>query len=192
MRDAISKTLIPGLKMASIQGLGLGLGLVFGLGLVACGGDGASQSGAEAVAAESPQAQEAPAGDNTAMAAGEVAEASQGDEPIVLSQGEEIDVTDYLDKGKITIFDFYSEYCPPCKRIAPYLLKLHQERDDITVVKVDINRPGVRGIDWRSPVAQQYHLQSIPHFQIYDAQGRLLAEGQQAMGLLQGYMEGRS
>ena len=179
MREANSRTLILGLIVASILGPGLS----------ACGGDDAAQSQGEAVAAESTgdvDAQGSAANDAVE------ADAAEGDHPVVLAQGEEIEVTDYLDEGNITIIDFYSEYCPPCRRIAPYLLKLHQEREDITVVKIDINRPGVRGIDWGSPVARQYHLQSVPHFQIYDGQGRLLAEGREAMGLLQGYMEGRS
>jgi hypothetical protein len=61
-------------------------------------------------------------------------------------------------------------------QVAPALEKLHRTRDDIVVVKVDINRPGIKGIDWRSPVAQQYGLRSIPHFKVYGPNGKLLAE----------------
>jgi hypothetical protein len=60
--------------------------------------------------------------------------------------------------------------------VAPALEKLHRTRDDIVVVKVDINRPGIRGIDWKSPVAQQYKLNSIPHFKVYGPDGKLMAE----------------
>jgi len=56
---------------------------------------------------------------------------------------------------------------PSLRAIAPKLAELHKSRDDIAVVKVDINRPGVKGIDWSSPVAQQYKLHSIPHFKIF-------------------------
>lgn len=98
----------------------------------------------------------------------------------VISHGEEVDIASYVVKGKITIFDFYSEYCPPCRRIAPLLEKLAEKRDDIVVIKVDINRPGVRGIDWESPVARQYRLQSIPHFKIYGLDGKLQMEGDRA------------
>ena len=82
--------------------------------------------------------------------------------------------------GKTTIFDFTSEYCPPCRAIAPRLHKLHEERADIVVVEVDINRPGVQGIDWESPVVAQYGLHSIPAFRIYGPNGQLLAEGDEA------------
>ena len=97
-----------------------------------------------------------------------------------ISFGSQVDIQKYVKKGKITIFDFYSEYCPPCRRISPLLDKLAKKRDDITVVKVNINRPGVRGIDWSSPVARQYGLRSIPHFKIFSKDGKLKMEGRSA------------
>jgi len=78
------------------------------------------------------------------------------------------------------VFDFYSNYCPPCRALAPYLETLHERRDDIAVVVVDINRPGVQGIDWGSPVAREFQLQSIPHLMIYDKEGALDCEGDEA------------
>ena len=179
MRDATLSTMILGLILASF------------LGLAACGGGDEAESRAESTGSEdaaesNSESQGDAAGHATVQTAAEVSH------PVVLAQGEEIQITEYLDAGKITVIDFYSDYCPPCKRIEPYLLKLHYDREDITVVKVDINRPGVRGIDWGSPVAKQYRLKSIPHFQIYDPDGRLLAEGRAAMDLLQGYMDGKS
>jgi hypothetical protein len=61
-------------------------------------------------------------------------------------------------------------------RMAPALEKLHASRSDIVVVKVDINRPGVKGIDWKSPVVKQYGLHSIPHFKVFGPDGKMLAE----------------
>jgi len=94
--------------------------------------------------------------------------------------GAEFAVAAHLAKGKTTIVDFYSEYCPPCRKISPLLAKLAKKRPDLEVIQVDINRKGVEGIDWSSPVARQYNLSSIPHFQIYDGSGSLLTEGQEA------------
>ncbi len=94
--------------------------------------------------------------------------------------GEEIDIEKLLQPGKTTIFDFYSEYCPPCRRISPALAKLDAMRKDIVVVKININRKGVQGIDWNSPVARQYALRSIPHFIIYDSTGYRTHEGDEA------------
>jgi thiol-disulfide isomerase/thioredoxin len=94
--------------------------------------------------------------------------------------GEEVDVRDLLVPGKLNIVDFFSEYCPPCRMISPRLQKLAERRSDIAVIKLDINRPGVSGIDWSSPLARQYRLESIPHFQLWDGSGKLLAEGDAA------------
>ena len=96
--------------------------------------------------------------------------------PARISKGEPIKLANHLVAGKTTIFDFYSDYCPPCVRVSPMLDKLHQSRDDIVVVKVDINRPGTKGIDFRSPVAQQFDLHSIPHFKVYGPDGKIVAD----------------
>lgn len=96
--------------------------------------------------------------------------------PLHVSHGAPVKLTDYLVPGKTVVFDFFSQYCGPCVQISPELEKLHAKRADIVVVKVDINRPDVKGIDWKSPVAQQFLLQSIPHFKVYGPNGKLLAE----------------
>lgn len=94
--------------------------------------------------------------------------------------GAEFDVESYLQKGKTNIVDFYSDYCPPCRQISPLLKKLDKQRPDLVVLAVDINRKEVKGIDFFSPLAQQYKLNAVPHFRIYDAEGNLTMEGQEA------------
>lgn len=96
--------------------------------------------------------------------------------PAHVAKGQPVKLTDYLVPGKTVVFDFYSDFCGPCVQVAPALEKLHQTKPDVVVVKVDINRPGVKGIDWKSPVAQQYRLNSIPHFKVYGPDGKLKAE----------------
>jgi thiol-disulfide isomerase/thioredoxin len=107
---------------------------------------------------------------------GESVETSSGDHV----PGERVDLEQLVEIGKTTIFDFYSDYCPPCKKISPLLTKLDQKRRDIIVIKIDINRKGIKTIDWQSPVARQYELKGIPHFKIYDVQGLLSLEGDPA------------
>lgn len=107
----------------------------------------------------------------------------------VISRGEQIKLEDYIAEGKTTIVDFFSQYCGPCMRIAPALEQLAMSRRDVRLVKVDINRPGVRGIDWASPVAQQFGLSSIPHFRIYGPDKKLAAEGERAKALIQQWTE---
>lgn len=109
--------------------------------------------------------------------------------PARIAHGQEVNIQDYVVAGKTTIFDFTSEYCPPCRAIAPHLRKLHAGRADIVVVEVDINRPGVHGIDWGSPVAQQYGMNSIPAFKVYGPNGQLQAEGNEARSLVSGLIQ---
>lgn len=113
----------------------------------------------------------------------------KGPAPDKIAHGEQVEISTYLVPGKITIFDFTSEYCPPCRQISPMLDELHARRDDLAVVKIDINRPDTKGIDWKSPVARQYKLQSIPHFKVFGADGKLMAEGDAAYEMVGGWIE---
>ena len=84
--------------------------------------------------------------------------------------------------GKTTIFDFTSEYHPPCRGYSEPLLALHQRGTNLAVVKVDINRPEYHLIDWESPVARQYALsdKGLPYFKIFGPDGKLMVEGPDA------------
>lgn len=107
-----------------------------------------------------------------------------------ISYGQRVTITDHIVAGKTTIFDFYSDYCPPCRTLSPRLEELDRKHDDIVVIKVDINRPGVRGIDWDSPVAEQYGIRTVPHVVIYGPNGRMLAEGAAARSRVEAWMAG--
>ncbi len=91
--------------------------------------------------------------------------------------GETLDIKACLGQDKYTIVDFSSEFCPSCRRISPVLHDLAKSRSDIAVRTLDINRTGVQGIDWDSPLAKQYDIHSIPQFKIFDTNGKLMAEG---------------
>lgn len=110
------------------------------------------------------------------------------EKPERIAFGQKVDLTEHVVPGKTTIFDFTSNYCPPCRRIAPMLDALHERRDDIAVVAVDINRPQVKGIDWDSPVAKQYRIRSVPQFKIFGPDGKLQAEGDEASKLVMGWL----
>jgi thiol-disulfide isomerase/thioredoxin len=116
------------------------------------------------------------------------ATSEKGATPLKISHGAEVTLADYMVPGKTMVFDFTSEYCPPCRALAPRLDKLHADRTDLAVVKVDINRPDVKGIDWQSPVARQYGLRSIPHLKVYGPDGKLLAEGDAAYEMVAGWL----
>ncbi len=182
------------------------LTLVSLLALLATSGCGRSDSSAQSGSSQNASAQNsgvpengAPSAEVPSAAAEAVPQAEtvppppNADEPeIVLAHGAPIELAKHLVKGQINIIDFYSQYCGPCRQISPHLRRLDEQRDDLTVIKVDINRPGVTGIDWGSPVARQFKLHSVPHFRVYDAQGRLLADGQPAYQMVIDYLQGKS
>ena len=106
-----------------------------------------------------------------------------------ISRGEPVELMDWLVRGKVTVFDFYSKSCPPCRAIKGPLQKTIGMDESVALRVVDIDRPGAQGIDWASPVAKQYRLNNIPHFIIYDATGKVWAEGDQARDKLVGWMQ---
>ncbi len=103
--------------------------------------------------------------------------------------GQEINIENFALADKMVIFDFYSEYCSPCRKLSPLLDKLDEKRSDIVVYKINVNRPGIKGIDWGSPVIKQYRVGTLPYFVIY-LRGRKTREGnpayQRVIELLQG------
>jgi thiol-disulfide isomerase/thioredoxin len=114
---------------------------------------------------------------------------AKGPEPLHISQGKVVNLSDYLVPGKTTIFDFYSVYCPPCRAIKPRMEQLHAKSGDVAVVEVDINRPDVKGIDWQSPVAREFGLESIPHFKVFGPDGKLVEEGEPAYYRVEGMLD---
>jgi thiol-disulfide isomerase/thioredoxin len=105
--------------------------------------------------------------------------------------GQEVDIQRFVQANKTTIFDFYSDYCGPCQRISPLLKRLDSRREDIIVHKVDINRSGIKGIDWGSPVARQYNIHAVPYFMIYDSSGNLSHKGKEAYGEVMRLLQGK-
>lgn len=115
--------------------------------------------------------------------AGEIADANAG------HTGQTLDVKSLVVKGKTTLIDFYSRYCPPCMRLAPIMARLADKRPDLALVKVNINRLEFVGIDWSSPLAQQYQIRQVPYFMIFSPQGKLLAQGKDAVGTVQRWLQ---
>ncbi len=122
-----------------------------------------------------------------ALPAAEVHE--KGTMPLVISNGQKVKLADYLVPGKTTVFDFYSEFCPTCRAIAGDMEKLHRGREDVAVVLVNINRPGMKVIDWHSPVSKQFDLPGTPHLKVFGPDGRLVAEGKPAYVLVTGWFK---
>lgn len=94
--------------------------------------------------------------------------------------GQAVDVKKFVKPGYTTIIDFYSVHCPPCMAIAPKLSAMAAKRPKTNVVKLNIDRPGAKGMDFDSPLAKQYNLAGIPYFMVFDENGQLKAQGREA------------
>jgi thioredoxin 1 len=66
--------------------------------------------------------------------------------------------------GKITIVDFYADWCGPCRHISPILDKIAEGNSDIALQKINIDK--------RRDLAQEYNVTAIPRIIIYDKNGR--------------------
>jgi thiol-disulfide isomerase/thioredoxin len=100
-----------------------------------------------------------------------VAPTASAAEVEIISHGQEVALEDHLVPGKYVLFDFYADWCGPCRALDPHLRELAGRYDDRLVLrKVDV-------IDWDSAVARQYRLSSIPYLVLFGPDGSRLAAG---------------
>ena len=63
-------------------------------------------------------------------------------------------------KGKITVIDFFAEWCMPCLMIAPVIEELADKlHDKVAVAKMNV--------DDNSEIASKFHVMSIPTIIIF-------------------------
>lgn len=93
--------------------------------------------------------------------------ASRGQQAEVISHGGQVDISQYLAPGNVTIVDFYADWCGPCRQLSPSLEQMARTDPEIALRKIDI-------VNWKTAVVRQYNVRSIPQVNIYNRGGRLV------------------
>ncbi len=91
--------------------------------------------------------------------------------------GKEIELTSVLVPGKVTIVDFYADWCGPCKVMSPHLEKMAKADSDVVLRKIDI-------VNWASAVTKQYQIRSIPNVRVFDRSGKQLGSATSSLDII--------
>ena len=87
----------------------------------------------------------------------------------LIARGNHVDVAQHCVTGKVTVVDFYAEWCGPCRELSPILEARVKSDPDLVLRKIDI-------VNWDSAVSQQFKLKVVPFVQVYDRTGQKVGE----------------
>jgi thioredoxin 1 len=79
---------------------------------------------------------------------------------VISNKGANVELSSLLAEGKVTIVDFYADWCGPCRAVAPHLEKLAKDDPSISLLKIDI-------VNWETPVVKQFGIKSVPNIRVY-------------------------
>lgn len=80
--------------------------------------------------------------------------------------GEPIELAQAVPAGYITVVDFWSESCGACTIVGGMLAVQTAKDPGVLIRKVDVG-------DGFTPVAKQFQVSALPHYNVYDRQRRL-------------------
>jgi thiol-disulfide isomerase/thioredoxin len=96
---------------------------------------------------------------------------------VVSEEGDEIaSLDDLAVPGKVTLVDFYAEWCRPCRMIDEHVYDVLDKRKDVAVRKINI-------VDWNTPASRQVlrYTSGIPFLIVYGKKG-------EKVGTVDGFM----
>lgn len=112
------------------------------------------------------------------------------------SRGGEVSILEEVSKNPFTIIDFWASWCAPCLRDMPKMVRLyhryHSQGIGMIGISLDMDanewqkaidrtgQPWLQLCDmkgWESDIAEQLHIQAIPHTLLVDSTGKVLVSG---------------
>ncbi len=95
---------------------------------------------------------------------------SQFEKVKLISRGKLINVIDYVEPYKYTVFMFYADWCAPCGPLKEKLGELANQVNNMALRELDI-------INLENPLVKYYNLPSIPYFLVYGPDGNFAERG---------------
>ena len=95
---------------------------------------------------------------------------SQFEKVKLISKGKLINVIDYVEPYKYTVFMFYADWCAPCGPLKEKLGELANRVNNMALRELDI-------INLENPLVKYYNLPAIPYFLVYGPDGNFVERG---------------
>jgi copper chaperone CopZ len=90
---------------------------------------------------------------------------------VELRDGRKVDIARLMAPGKVTIVDFYGEWCGPCHVLETRLQHLMRGKKNLALRRVDIGK-------WDNEAAKQatreFRAEALPYIRVYDARGKYI------------------